>query len=199
MLMVFRYDTRMTTLLELAPLAAFFIAYQLKGLYVATAVLMVASLVLLFAHRALHGNYKNVHVVTAVLVLVLGSATLLLHDKRFIQWKPTVLFGLFAAALLISGLVGQRPLIQRMFTAMVPEGITLSARGWHGLNLLWAAWFALVAAANLYVARVYSEQVWVNFHTYGVSLATLVFMLPQVFWLASKTSSADAGQSDGTP
>lgn len=187
----------MTTLLELAPLAAFFLAYQWQGLYVATAVLMVASLVLLFAHRLLYGNFKNVHVVTAVLVVVLGSATLLLHDKRFIQWKPTVLFGLFAAALLISGLIGKKPLIQRMFTAMMPDGFALSPRGWQGLNLLWAAWFALVAGANLYVAKVYSEQVWVNFHTYGVSLATLVFMLPQVFWMASKTSAVEAGQSDG--
>jgi intracellular septation protein len=131
-------------------------------------------------------------------VVVLGTATLVLHDKRFIQWKPTVLFGLFAVALLVSAVIGRRPLIQRMFTSLMPEGIALSARGWQGLNLLWAVWFALVAAVNLYIAQSYSEQVWVYFHTYGVSAASLLFMLPQVFWLASRTSAPADGQKDGS-
>ena len=124
----------MGTLLELAPLAAFFIAWLWGGIYPATAALMVASVTVMLVHRALHGRFKDLHVITAVLVVVLGSATLFLHDKRFIQWKPTVLFGLLAATLALSSLVGARPLMQRLFLAMLPEGIRLSLRGWHALN-----------------------------------------------------------------
>lgn len=184
----------MSQLLELLPLAAFFLAYVTQGLYVATAVLMAATLVVLVVHRLRYGKFKDLHAITAVLVVVLGSATLLLHDKRFIQWKPTVLFGLLAAALLISSLTGRKPLMQRMFTALVPEGIALGPRGWQVLNLLWAAWFALVAGLNLYIAQNFSEKIWVHFHTYGVSVATLLFMLPQIFWLAGRTSGESAGQ-----
>ena len=189
----------MNALLELAPLAAFFLAYVWKGLYVATAVLMVASVAVLLAHRLTTGRFKDLHVITAALVLPLGGATLLLHDKRFIQWKPTAVFGVLAVALLISGLVGRRPLMQRLFLAMVPDGITLGATGWRRLNLLWAGWFALSAAANLYVAENFSERIWVHFHTYGLSVATFLFMLPQVFWLAARTGTNAAARDDVAP
>ena len=179
----------MNQMLELAPLVAFFAAYALGGLYWATGALMIASVALVFAYRWSTGAYKDLHVITAVLVLVLGSATLLLHDKRFIQWKPTVLYGLLAAALIISNVVGKRPWIQRLFESVMPETIDVSPRGWRLLTALWAAWFALTAAANMYVVRNYSEVFWVHFHTYGISIATMIFMLPQVFWLSSKSKS----------
>lgn len=187
----------MNSLLELLPLAAFFIAYVAAGLYWATGVLMIASVVLMFVHRWRTGKFKDLYVVTAILVVVLGSATLLLHDKRFIQWKPTVLFGLLAAALLVSGIMSQRPLIQRMFQSVMPEGIALGRRGWQVLNSVWAGWFALVAFANWYIAQSFSEQVWVHFHTYGVSVATMIFMVPQIFWLSSKTSQDPDGHNSG--
>ncbi len=88
------YDTRMNQLLEWSPLLAFFVVFELFGIYWATGALMVACVVVLIVHRHSAGKYKTVHVITVVVVLVLGTATLLLHDKRFIQWKPTVLLGL---------------------------------------------------------------------------------------------------------
>jgi len=189
----FRYDTRMNQVLELAPLLAFFLAYLMGGLYWATGVLMAASVILVFAYRQRNGNFKDLHVMTAVLVVILGSATLLLHDKRFIQWKPTVLYGLLAAALLISNVAGRRPWIQRLFESVVPEAIAVSPRGWRYLTALWAAWFALAAAANMYVVTNFSEIFWVHFHTYGISIATMIFMIPQIFWLNSRTREATPG------
>jgi intracellular septation protein len=186
----------MNQVLELAPLLAFFIAYVIGGLYWATGVLMIASVILVFAFRWRTGKFKELHVITAVLVVVLGSATLLLHDKRFIQWKPTVLYGLLAAALLISNVAGRRPWIQRLFESVMPEAIALSPRAWRFLTALWAAWFALTAAANMYVVRNFSESFWVHFHTYGISFATMVFMIPQIFWLSSKTSVGPPGPTD---
>jgi intracellular septation protein len=164
----------------------------LGGLYWATGVLMAASMALLFAWRWRTGQFKDLHIITAVLVMVLGSATLLLHDKRFIQWKPTVLYGLLAAALLVSTVAGRRPWIQRLFESVMPETIGLSPRAWRLLTVLWAGWFALTAATNLYVVRNFSENVWVHFHTYGISIATMIFMVPQIFWISSK-AAPDAG------
>ncbi|MBS0398450.1 MAG: septation protein IspZ [Proteobacteria bacterium] len=179
----------MTAVFELAPLAAFFLAYAWQGLYAATAVLMVASVIALLAHRLLTGRFKDMHLITVALVLPLGSATLILHDKRFIQWKPTAVFGVLAGILLVSGMIGRKPLIQRLFAAMMQQGLELQPRTWQRLNLLWVCWFALSAAANLYVAQHFSERVWVHFHTYGLSIATFLFMLPQILWIASRTSA----------
>ena len=66
------------------------------------------------------------HVVTVAVVLVLGTATLLLHDKRFIQWKPTVLLALTAAAFLGSTVIGKKPLARRMLEGVFSEPLDIS-------------------------------------------------------------------------
>src|SRR5256885_6474693 len=82
----------MQALTGLAPLVAFFVTYRLRGLYVATAVLMVAMLALLALDWLRQRRVPPLHALSAMLVLILGAATLLLHNPLFIQWKPTVLF-----------------------------------------------------------------------------------------------------------
>jgi intracellular septation protein len=177
----------MNQLLELSPLLAFFVAFKLGNIYWATGVLMAACVLVLLVHRLRYGVFRDMHVITAVVVLVLGTATLLLHDKRFIQWKPTVIFALLSIALLVNAALKSRPLIQRLFEAALATNLTVTAAQWRVLNLTWAVWFAFLAALNLYIARAFSENVWVNFHVYGITVASVLFMLPQAFWLNSKT------------
>jgi intracellular septation protein len=124
--------------------------------------------------------------------MVLGSATLLLHDKRFIQWKPTILLGATAIAFLGSAVVGRRPLARRMLESVFTEPLVVEPGAWNALNMLWAAWFALLAAANIYVARNFSEGIWVNFKVFGITAAMILFMIPQVVWLSGKTKPAPA-------
>jgi intracellular septation protein len=120
-------------------------------------------------------------------VLTLGTATLLLHDKRFIQWKPTILFGAAALAFLGSSFIGKEPLARRMLAGVFSEPLDVTPRAWSVLNFLWVIWFVALAATNIYVARGYSEAVWVNFKVFGLTLAMMVFMIPQVLWLSGKT------------
>ena len=91
----------MQALLEFAPLVAFFVAYRVSGLYAATAVLMVAMAVLLIVDYARLRRVPAMHALSAALVFLFGTATLVLHDLRFIQWKPTVFFWLASAAFLL--------------------------------------------------------------------------------------------------
>lgn len=179
----------MNQLLEWSPLIVFFVVYKLAGIYWATAALMLACVLQLVIHRLTTGKFKTMHIVTVAVVLVLGSATLLLHDRRFIQWKPTVLLGLAAAAFLGSMFLGKRPLARRMLEAAFPEPIQVSSRAWLLINALWVVWLALLAAANIYVAWNFTENSWVNFKLFGLPLALFVFMVPQVLWLAGKTKA----------
>jgi intracellular septation protein len=183
------YDTRMSQLLELSPLIVFLVAFELLGIYWATAALMIACALLLVIHRVRTGKFKTMHAITTAVVVILGSATLLLHDARFIQWKPTVLLALTAAAFLGSLVVGKQPLVRRMFEGVFNEPLAVSARAWLAINCLWAAWFALLAVINLYVARNFTESTWVHFKVYGITPATMIFMFPQVLWLSSKTKT----------
>ena len=83
---------------DLFPVLLFFAAFKLAGIFTATAVLMAASLAQTLIFRVIKGKFETMHVVTLVLVAIFGGATLAFHDAAFIQWKPTVISCLFAAA-----------------------------------------------------------------------------------------------------
>lgn len=185
----------MNQLIECSPLIVFFLVFKLFGIYWATAALMLACVLLLVVHRARTGKFKTMHMVTAAVALVLGAATLLLHDERFIQWKPTILLALTSIAFLGSTVVGKQPLARRMFEGVFNEPLEISSRAWVLINFLWVGWFAVLAAANIYVARTFSDSVWVNFKVFGITAAMLIFMVPQVLWLSGKTKAAQSEQS----
>lgn len=183
----------MNQLLEWSPLVIFFVVFKLYGIYWATASLMVTCTGLMIVHRMRTGRFKTLHVATAGVVLVLGTATLLLHDKRFIQWKPTVLLGAAALAFLGSTVIGRQPLARRLLEGVFSQTLDLSRQTWVAINLGWALWFAALAAANIYIAWNLPESVWVNFKVFGITIAMLIFMIPQVIWLHGKTGIEPAG------
>jgi intracellular septation protein len=176
----------MIQLLEWSPLVVFLAAFEWKDIYWATAALMIACVLQLVVHRLHTGKFKTMYIITVIVVLILGSATLVLHDRRFIQWKPTVLFAVAAIAFLGSMFIGQQPLVRRMLGPALEGSVQISSRAWATINSLWVGWFAFLAAANIYIARNFAESVWVHFKVIGIPAAMFVFMLPQVFWLASK-------------
>lgn len=183
----------MMQLLELSPLVLFGLAYKLKDIYWATGTLMVCCVLLMLVHRAVTGKFKKMHILAAVLAVVLGSATLLYRDPRFIQWKLTVLMALTSLAFLFSMVAGKQPLAQRMMEAAFDQPLEVTRGVWQRLNLLWVVWFGLLAYINIYIARNFSEGAWVNFKLYGVSVALFAFMLPQVIWLSSKLKEPAEG------
>jgi intracellular septation protein A len=160
---------------------------------------MIACVLQLLIHRLRAGSFKTMHIVTTCLVLILGTATLLLHDQRFIQWKLTVLLGLTSAVFLGSMVIGERPLVRRLLEASFSEPLAVSARSWLLINLLWAAWFAAFALLNLYVAQHFTVDSWIKFKVFGFPAATMLFMLPQVFWLASKAVNQPSPAGPAAP
>lgn len=182
----------MQTLLELLPLLAFIAAYYLADIYVATATLMGAMLVLLAVDWVRHRRIAPMHGISAGLVFAFGSLTLLLHDQRFIQWKPTVFFWAVGLAFLASQWIGERPFAERlMAAAMGAAPGSIPRRDWLRLNLAWVAFYGVMGAANLLVAFNASERTWVTFKVVGITAATLVFVLLQSLWLSRRASVAN--------
>lgn len=172
----------MQLLFDFFPVIAFFVAYKLADIYVATAVIIVAVIVQTAAQWVRHRKVSSMSLLSGALVLVFGGLTLLIHDKAFIQWKVTIVNWLFAAGFLASMMFGERTLIERM----LGESVQLDRPLWRRLNVAWAMFFLVLGALNLYVAFQFSENVWVNFKLFGVLGLTLVFALAQGLWLASK-------------
>ena len=174
----------MQALVEFAPLVAFFVTYSLRGLYAATAVLMVAMLALLGFDWLRQRRIPPLHAVSAALVLALGGATLLLHNRLFIQWKPTVLFWLVSAAFVASFWIGERTLTQRFLEPALAGRVPVSPQQWRRMNVWSALFYLLLGALNLAVAYGASERAWVYFKLFGLGLLTFGFVLLQVLWLS---------------
>ena len=126
---------------------------------------------------------STMHALSTVLVLVFGGATLIFHDPRFLKIKPTLLLWLMALAFLASQWMGRAPLVQRMLEPALPPGTSLSRARWLRANLVWVAAFLLLGALNLYVARAASEQTWVYFKGFGLSIALAVLAMGHALWL----------------
>src|SRR5580692_11143 len=173
----------MLSVLEFAPVAVFGVAYYTHGIYVATAALMVSMLALVLFDFIRLKSVPTMHVLSAVLVLVFGAATLILHNQRFIQWKPTVLFWLVSLAFLGSFWIGKRTLAEHFLGNALGEllsvGQRIEPRQWRVLNGQSVVFYALLGGLNLLVAFNASERTWVNFKLFGLSAATAIFMMVQ--------------------
>jgi intracellular septation protein len=156
--------------LDLGPLVLFFFANSRYGIFVATATFMVAVLTALLISYVLTRRLPIMPVVTAIIVLVFGGLTLILHDATFIKVKPTIIYALFGAVLL-GGLFFNKPLLGVVFDSM----FHLTEEGWRKLTLRWALFFLVLAILNEIVWRNTSTNVWVDFKVFGVTPLTILF------------------------
>jgi len=170
----------MKFLFDLLPVALFFIAFKIAGIYVATGV-AIATTFLQVGWLKLRG--QRVHPMLWAsfgIIVVFCGATLFLQDETFIKWKPTVLYWLFGVVLAASALLFRRNLIR----VMLSEQVQMPERIWGRLNWSWVGFFAFMGAANLYVAYNYPTDLWVNFKLFGGMGLMLAFVVAQSFVLA---------------
>lgn len=170
----------MKLLIDLFPVILFFAAYWLKhDIFTATAVAIVASVIQVAYIKWKHGKVETMQWVSLALIVVMGGATLLLKDKHFIMWKPTLLYWAMAGGLLVGQLAGKNGMRALMGTQM-----ELPDMAWKRLNYSWMGFFTLMGGLNLFVAYHFSEETWVNFKLFGGLGLMLVFVLLQGMFLS---------------
>ena len=87
-------------------------------------------------------------IVTAVVVLVFGTLTLILHDETFIKMKPTIVYSCsppFSAAACCSAAPSSPSCSTRCSTS--------PPQGWRILTMRWALWFFAMAVLNEIIWR----------------------------------------------
>lgn len=173
--------------LEIGPVAIFFIGYvklkdesyliggtEYDGFILATAMFIPLILVSTGLLWALTGKLSRMQLVTAVLVVVFGGLSVWLNDDRFFKMKPTMIYLLFAAVLGF-GLLRGRSYLKDLMDEMMP----LRDEGWMILTKRLTLFFAGLAVLNEVIWRTMSTDAWVNFKTFGLSLAVFAFFLTQ--------------------
>lgn len=156
-----------------SPIGSIFVFYKMYDIFVASGALIVATLLALAFTWFKYRKVEKMTLVTAIMVLVFGTLTLAFHSDLFIKWKVTVLYVLFAVALLVSQWFMKKPLIQRM----LGKELTLPDTVWSTLNMSWAVFFLVCGLLNIYVAFWLPQDIWVNFKVFGLTALTLVFTL----------------------
>lgn len=169
----------MRFLIDFFPIALFVAAYKLHDIYVATGVLMAATIVQTGIIYAVDRKLQTLHKVTLVLVLVFGALTLFLQDERFIKWKPTVLYASMAVVLAAALWVWKKNFLQ----VLLGSQLKLPDAVWSRLTVAWVLYFLFMAGINAWVAAYFSTEDWVNFKLWGY-IFPVVFIVGQGLYIA---------------
>ena len=165
----------MKFLFDLLPVILFFVGFKLYGIFAATAIAIATTMAMIIYAKLRHGKIEKMLLVNGAVISVLGGVTLLLHDKTYIMWKPTVLYWLLALVLLVSNLFFKKNFIQQMLGKMMHAPAAI----WTKLNLVWVVFLVGLGFLNLYIAFNYTEDAWVNFKLFGVTGMMFVFVILQ--------------------
>lgn len=177
----------MKPFLEFFPIILFFIAYKLYDIYIATAVVIAATLIQVITYWIMYRKVETMQWITLGLILVMGGATLYLQDEQFIKWKLSIIEWMFGGAFLASQFFGPKTFIERMMGA----NLELPTPIWKRLNLSWALFFTSIGFLYLYVMHQYSTDDWVSFKTFIVPGLMLVFILIQMVFLYKYAPEAE--------
>ncbi|MBC8025293.1 MAG: septation protein IspZ [Steroidobacteraceae bacterium] len=188
----------MQVLIELAPLIAFFVVWKFSDIYMATAVLMGAMLLLVAWDWLRTRKVPKMHLLSAVLVWVFGAATLILHDVRFIQLKATIFYWLIALVLGGSIWIGRITVLERLMSTTIPEDHKVPPATWRNASLVAALFYATLGGVNLWVARTMTEENWVFFKTWLTIPLVFVFTGGLIYWLLRGYEPKD-GPKDEPP
>ena len=170
------YPSWLPMALDYVPLLIFFLAYKWMGIFGGTAVFMVAITAAIIIAKVVIGRASPMMWLSAILVIGFGGLTLYLHDQKFIQIKPTIIY-LLLGGLLLGGLLRGKPLlkyvIQHAYTG-------LSDKGWMILSRNWALFFFVMAGLNEVLRASVNFDTWLTIKVWGVTAASFLFAIVNV-------------------
>ena len=146
-----------------------------RAIYIATEATMVASVIAVIISLSLTRKISAALLVTSGMVLLFGGATIILDDPHFIKIKPTIVYAMYATALLIGSIVN-KPLLKIILGPGFPP---MAHAGWMKLSRNFGLFFAFMGGLNEFMWRSFSEKTWVDYDVWGVVILTAAFMASQ--------------------
>ncbi|MFZ7171203.1 septation protein A [Avibacterium volantium] len=160
----------MKQILEFIPLLVFFAVYKLVGIREAAIALIIATIIQLVVLKLKYGKIEKQQIIMGGAVVFFGALSAYFNELEFLKWKVTVVYALFALALIISQVIFKKPLIQQL----LGKEIQLPDAVWNKLNLGWAGFFLFCMILNIIISQYFSDDLWVDFKTFGIIGLSLV-------------------------
>ena len=161
-------------IIDIGPLAIFFIFYTRGDLKSAILPFMIATVIAVIFSYIMEKKIPIMPTLAAIIVLVFGGLTIYFNNEIFFKMKPTIINFLFAG-ILYGGMILNKPLLQYLFGGT----LKLKAKGWIILTYRWISFFIALAILNEIIWRTQSTDVWVNFKVFGILPITFIFTIAQ--------------------
>lgn len=173
-------------LTEILPILVFFVTFKYYGMITATYSIVALSLASVGLTYYFHKKVPLVTIFITVLIVILGSITILTGNTTFIKLKPTIINLLFAT-IILGGLIFEKLFIKQVFE----NSINLSEDDWKNFSKRWAYFFLFLAIFNEIVWRNFSDDVWVKFKAFGIIFFTIIFLAMNRRFLSNKNKDKD--------
>jgi intracellular septation protein len=178
----------MKLLIDFFPIILFFVAFKVAGIYVATAIAIVATIAQIAWLRYSTGKVEPMQWVSLVVIVLFGGATIVAQNETFIKWKPTVLYWLMGGTLAAGQLFFRKNLLK----SLMGSQLELPDPAWRVTNWSWITFFAVMGVINLWVAYHFDTDTWVNFKLFGGLGLMLLFVLGQALYLGRYMKTEEA-------
>ena len=161
-------------LIDIGPLAVFFIFYTRSDLQTAILPFMIATIIAVLFSYIVEKKIPIMPTVGAVIILIFGGLTIYFDNETFFKMKPTIINLLFAG-ILYGGIILNKSLLRYLLGA----ALKLQDEGWDILTKRWIGFFIALAILNEIIWRTQTTDIWVNFKVFGILPITFIFTLTQ--------------------
>ena len=185
----------MKLLIDFFPIILFFVTFKLAGIFYATTVAILATLIQIAWLFKKNGRVEAMHWISLGVIVVFGGATLLTQNETFIKWKPTILYALMGGVLLIGQFIFKRNFLKSLMGSqmVLPEAV------WRQLLLSWVGFFSFMGLLNLWVAYNFDTDTWVNFKMFGGLGLMVVFVILQALFLSRHVQPDTKEEEEAKP
>ena len=161
-------------LIDIGPLAIFFIFYTRGNLQSAILPFMIATIIAVLFSYIIEKKIPIMPTVGAGIILVFGGLTIYFDNEIFFKMKPTIINIIFAC-ILYGGEFFKKPLLK----LLLGKTLKLQSKGWSILTKRWVGFFLALAILNEIIWRTQSTDLWVNFKVFGILPITFIFTMTQ--------------------
>ena len=161
-------------LIDIGPLAVFFVFYTRSDLKTAILPFMIATIIAVLFSYIIEKKIPIMPTVGALIILIFGGLTIYFDNETFFKMKPTIINLLFAG-ILYGGIILNKPLLRYLLGA----ALKLQDEGWDILTKRWIGFFIALAILNEIIWRTQTTDIWVNFKVFGILPITFIFTLAQ--------------------